>query len=108
MSAGSTGRGFVPAGGLGRVRLLLGGVGGLGGVLGRAVDGVEHQGLIPGVAEVVPGPGRDRALVTGLDLMRVPVQVGFPGAGDEGEDLIGVLVDRPTRSDRCHNHPYRW
>src|SRR5699024_2009230 len=54
---------------------------------------VEDQRLIPGVAEIVLRPGRDGALVTGFDRVRVPGQVGMTGSRNEGEDLIGVRVD---------------
>lgn len=41
----------------------------------------------------MPGAGGYRTLVTGIDRMRVAVEIGFTGAGDEGQDLVGVLVD---------------
>ena len=81
---------------MGPVGLLLGGEGSLRSVLGRGVDGVEHQRLLTGVAEVVLRSGRDGALVTGLDGVGVALQVRVPGPADEGQDLVAVLV-RPER-----------
>src|SRR5699024_4269901 len=96
LAAGSGLRGFVLTGSLSSVGLFLGGVGAVDGVLRRAVDGVEHKGFVAGVTEVVSGARGYRALVAGLHHVGVALQVGFAGAGDEGEDLVGVRSEEHT------------
>src|SRR5690625_5065011 len=62
-------------------------------VLGRGVNGVEHERFVAGVAEVVLGSGRHGALVSGFNRVGFPVEVTFAGAGKKGQDLVGVLMD---------------
>jgi hypothetical protein len=88
--------GLVLPGCLGGVGLVLGRVGTVGGVLGRGCKRCRAQWLSTGVAEVVPGTGWDGALVTGLDRVGMAVEVCLTGSADEGEDLVGVLVDLVT------------
>src|SRR5690606_27767071 len=75
------------------VTVLLGCVNRINCMFGRAVDGVQGERLGAGVAEVVLGACWDGTLVTRLDRMGVASQVGFSGTADEGENLIGVLMD---------------
>src|SRR4051812_23071108 len=88
------------------VGLLLGLVYGLVGVLRRAVDGVEHQRVDPGVHEVVLLPRRDHDQVALLDVLLLPADLRLGGAADEGQDLVDLvhlLADLPARRDG-HDH----
>src|SRR3954453_6519482 len=96
-------RRLVLAGLLGLVGLLPGLVHRAGGVVLRAVDGVEDQRVLAGVDEVVLRAGGDDDEVTLGDLLRVAGDPRLAGAADEREDLVGVLVDLladlPARRD---------
>lgn len=77
------------------------------GMFGWSIYGVQHQRLVTGIAEVVLGTGRNGALVAGLDGVCLTAEVGFAGARNEGQNLVGVLVDFVTdfSADRNgHDH----
>src|SRR5215218_5059199 len=78
---------------LGGVGLGLGQVDGAGGVLGRGVHGDQAQRLVPGVDEVVAGPGRGQDQVVGADRGALAVEHGLALAVDEHQQLVVLLVD---------------
>jgi hypothetical protein len=71
------------------------------------IDGIEPQGLIAGVDDVVTGTCRDNDRIVALDLRAVPVDHDLSLALLNSEKLIPIVVDLfadlSTRFDR-HQH----
>ena len=62
-------------------------------VLGRAIDGVEPEGLRAGIDHIVPRAlGHDDAVI-GLHLVALAVDPDFAAAGLDAEELIAVVVN---------------